>query len=83
MTNSPYPMSRQPVLSIDATPDKDYVIRILKAYRSNCDCKFSSTSACCRGTPLISEMNKLQEDRAKLLDKAIKILETYSKDNEI
>ena len=62
---------QQSIIHIDATPDADYVLRILKTYRENCDCKWTSGV----DNKLIKEMNKTQDKRAKLLDKAIKILE--------
>lgn len=63
-------INKQPIIHIDNTPNKEYALRILKAYRENCDCKWSSN----RGNPLIEEMNKAQDKRAKILDRAIQIL---------
>lgn len=64
-------INQQPIIHINATPDKDYVLRILKAYRENCNCKWSSNL----DNALMVEMNKTQDKRAELLDKAISILE--------
>lgn len=64
-------LNKIPINFVDATPDKDYALRILKSYRDNCDCKFIMNNP----TPLIEEMNRLQDERAKILDKAIEILE--------
>ena len=35
-------INKQPIIHIDATPDEEYVLRILKTYRENCDCKWAS-----------------------------------------
>ena len=68
-------ITQQPILYIDETPDRDYVLRILRAYRENCNCRWSDTT---EGTetenPLLKMMNEHCEQRAKLLDKAIQIL---------
>ena len=61
----------QPIFHVNATPDEEYVLRILKVYRENCNCKWFSNL----DNKLIEGMNKIQDQRAKLLDKAIKILE--------
>ena len=64
-------INKQAIMHINATPDEGYVLRILKVYRENCECKWSSNL----DNPLIVDMNKIQDERAKLLDKAIQILE--------
>lgn len=64
-------INKQSIMHIDATPDKEYVLRILKAYRENCDCKWTSNL----DNKVIEETNKMQDKRAKLLDQAIEILE--------
>ncbi len=68
---------KQDILNIDATPDESYPLRILKVYRALCDARFSSTTDADKGEPsaLIVQMNKWQEQRAALLDKAIEILQ--------
>jgi len=70
------PLTREPIREIDGTPNDGYVLRILKAYRVNCDCKWSSTSYpdLEKNDPLLTLMNEHQEQRAKLLDKAIEKL---------
>ena len=69
-------LTQQLILHVDATPDKDYPLRILKAYRENCNCRWSETFYPDLETtnPVLALMNQHQEQRAKLLDEAIKIL---------
>jgi len=57
------------------TPDVDLPLRILKTYRKNCDCRWSDNSGEEPNDLLLKMMNEHQEQRAKLLDEAIKILE--------
>ena len=61
---------------IDATPDGNYALRILKCYLANCDYRITDNLD---GNPsknkMFVEMNKLQEIRAEELQKAIDILE--------
>ena len=68
-------VTQQPILHIDGTPDKGYVLRILRAYRGDCNCRWADTT---EGTgienPILKLMNEDCEKRAKLLDEAIKIL---------
>ena len=66
----------EPMIHVDATPDEDYPIRILRAHRSNCDLRWSSTTTGDDETnPLVIAMNELNDKRAALLDKAIALLE--------
>lgn len=65
------PLTRQPIIHIDSTPNEGYPLRILKAYRENCNCKFVATSL----SPLIKRMNEDCDRRAKILDRVIAILE--------
>jgi len=69
-------MNRQEYKFIDATPDENYPLRILKAYRKDCDFIWSSSSSEIKeDSPLIKAMNDAQHKRAEVLDKAIRILE--------
>jgi hypothetical protein len=63
---------------VDETPDTDFPLRILRAYRERCDYLISSTSLMDgeEENPLFVEMNKLQKKRARILDKAIAKLES-------
>jgi len=57
---------------VDATPDGNYALRILQAYRGDCNIRWSDTSLGLKTTdPLCVELNKLQDERAKELDEAI------------
>lgn len=69
-------INESPVFHIDATPDDSYALRILRAYRSNCNCIWSDTT---NGTetevPLLKLMNDQQKQRMTILSKSIRILE--------
>ena len=67
--------TQQPIINIDATPDNNYPLRILQAYRENCNCKWASDT----DNPLIERMNEDCDERAKVLDAAISLL---SRNNE-
>ncbi len=64
-------ISQEAVVFIDATPNEDYPLRILRTYRENCNCMWASEL----DHPLIKAMNEAQNKRAEVLDKAIKKLE--------
>ena len=66
------PINGQAVLYIDATPDKDYPLRILQAYRQDCNCQWAENTTGGEPTnPLLKVMNDQNNKRAKVLDKAI------------
>lgn len=67
---------REPIIDVDATPDADYPLRILRAYRANCDIWFSADTQGIGQTLACRIMNKTNVARATILDKAIKTLET-------
>jgi hypothetical protein len=60
---------------VDATPDGGYALRILKSYRSLCDCNWSDVIGSEPTNPLCIEMNKINEKRKTELDDAIAKLE--------
>ena len=64
-------------IHIDATPDNNYPLRILRAYRERCNTFWSDSSDPNRepDNPLCKAMNEHQRQRAIILNKAIKILE--------
>lgn len=64
-------ISQQPIIHVDATPDENYPLRILRAYRENCNCEWVSDT----DNPLIDQMNKHCRQRAVILDAAIAVLE--------
>lgn len=64
-------LTQQPIKFVDATPDEEYPLRILQAYREDCNCKWSSDTE----NALIRMMNEMCDKRAEILDRAIEILE--------
>lgn len=64
-------ITQEPIIHIDCTPNEEYPLRILRAYRQNCDCRWASDTE----NVLIKVMNEACEKRAIILDKAITILE--------
>ena len=64
-------VTQEPLLNVDGTPDRDYPLRILRAHRENCNCKWVSD----KSNPLLDVMNDDCDRRAKILDHAICILE--------
>ena len=61
----------QPILHVDLTPDADLPLRILRAYRHNCDQMWLADPP----GEVWDIMNRDQLERAKLLDEAIATLE--------
>ena len=69
------PLTRQPILEVDATPDKGYPLRILQAYREGCNCMWATSTGEEEVTdPLLKLMNDHNRQRAAILDKAIESL---------
>ena len=65
-------LTQQPVLYVDGTPDEDYPLRILMAYRQQCECRWADTTdGAGTDNPLLKMMNEHCEQRAKILDGAI------------
>lgn len=62
---------------IDATPDEEYPLRILRSYRRDCDTYYSSSTTLevDESNPLVKLLNDLQRQRAEILDRAIAVLE--------
>ena len=71
-------LTQQPVLFIDGTPDDEYVMRILRAYRDNCNSKWATATDGSCDNPMFQLMNEHQDQRAKVLDEAIKKMESYA-----
>lgn len=65
------PLTQEPILHVDATPDTEYPIRILKAHRENCNCKWIANPP----AKIFDMMNEAQVKRAEILDRAIAVLE--------
>lgn len=59
---------------IDATPDGNYALRILRAYRYDCDLRWEGQPE----TEFIRLMNELQDKRTEELDRAIETLQKAS-----
>ncbi len=69
--------TEQPIIHVDATPDNDYPLRILRAYRANCDMRWAETTNPDGAVtnPMLVAMNEHQAQRAAILDNAILCLE--------
>ena len=68
-------LTKKPILYVDATPDAGYPLRILRAYRRDCDCMWAgNTGEEETEHPLLTMMNKDNHKRAEILDKAIRKL---------
>jgi hypothetical protein len=68
------PLTQQPLLNVDMTPDDKLAIRILEAYRYNCDSKWATSSDGSCDNPIYALMNQYNDERAVILDKAIEKL---------
>jgi len=68
------PLTHEPLLWVDMTPDADFVLRILRAYRHNCSCKWTSPTGSEPADAALRLMNEACDKRAALLDSAIDIL---------
>jgi negative regulator of replication initiation len=75
--------TQQAIIHVDATPDKEYPLRILRAYRENCNVKWATSTDpdAVPITPLFVAMNQAQDKRAAILDWAIAVLERAGLDN--
>lgn len=73
------PITQQPIIHVDGTPDDGYVLRILRAYRENGNCVYEVSPP----SVLWDMMNKHQRQRAELLDAAIaKLAKKGAEDEE-
>lgn len=63
--------NQQAIEYVDATPDEGYVLRILQAYRQNCNLEFLAVDVPEDSKAFYEMLNALQRKRAKLLDEAI------------
>ncbi len=66
--------TQEPIIHVDAAIDEDYPLRILRAYRENCNCKWVADPP----SALIDMMNADCDKRAVILDKAIACLEKFT-----
>jgi len=68
-------LTKQPILEVDGTPNEGYPLRILQAYRQQCDCKWAENAGDDEVTnPLLIMMNEHCDQRAEILDRAIEKL---------
>ena len=67
-------LTQQSILHVDATPDENYPLRILQAYRENCNSQWEVHGLPEKETLIYDAMNEHQKQRAKILDEAIKKL---------
>lgn len=65
---------KQEVQYIDATPNDEYPIRILQAYRQSATVKWADNIDGSCDNPLYKLMNEHCDKRAAILDEAIKVL---------
>lgn len=65
---------QEPILHVDSTPDNEYPLRILRAYRENCNVRWQADGKI--DSKIYDVMNEHCEQRAIILDRAIAILET-------
>lgn len=66
-------ITEQSIIIVDATPDEEYPLRILKAYRQNCNAQWGDTTNPDSpvANPLLKIMNEHNNKRADILDRAI------------
>jgi len=55
-------LTQQPVEFVDGTPDREYPLRILRAYRENCNCKWETSD---EPDPLLEAMNDIVQNKDK------------------
>ena len=69
-------MTQDPLLHVDITPNAELPLRILRAYRVNCDVRWTSnTDGSDEGlNPVYKAMNEHCAQRAEILDEAIGLL---------
>ena len=67
-------MTQEAIKYIDATPEGSYPLKILRAYRQNCNSRYETHGLPKEDTRFWEIMNEFQELRAEILDKAIKKL---------
>lgn len=68
------PLNRKPLLHVDVTPDEGLPLRILRAYLEECKTKWVVTGLPDRVKAIYDAMNEHQDQRAKILRKAIQRL---------
>lgn len=69
------PVTQQPILHVDMTPDEELPLRILQAYRDNCNTRWEVHGLDEDKSRIYDMMNDHCEQRAEILDRAIALLE--------
>lgn len=78
---SKFPLvTQESILHVDSIPDNGYPLRILQAYRENCNVRWEVNGEI--DSKICDTMNECCKQRAIILDKAIVILKGHS-DNEM
>jgi hypothetical protein len=72
------PLTHRPTYSVDATPDEDYPLRILRAYLRDCETRWIVEGLSEEAKLVFDVQNEHQVQRAQILTKAIQILEEHS-----
>jgi len=68
--------TKEPIIHVDASPDAQYPLRILRAHRANCDVLWTDNTEGKKPVGALCElMNEHNRQRAKILDQAIADLE--------
>ena len=68
------PTTQEPIIHVDCTPDADYPLRILRAHRKNCNCRWEVSGLDDATHRICDVMNEHCAARARLLDAAIETL---------
>ena len=68
------PLTQELIHYVDGTPNADYPLRLLRAYRQRADCRWSDTSEGGAESTLLVAMNEHCRQRAAILDAALRIL---------
>lgn len=68
------PTTQQPIVHVDVTPDEGLPLRILMAYRENCNVRWEAHGLDEASSRIYDMMNADCEHRAEILDRAIAIL---------
>jgi hypothetical protein len=68
-------VTQEPLIHVDCTPDEGYPLRILRAHRENCNCRWQIQGLDEAAHILYARMNGDCARRAEILDAAIAHLE--------
>lgn len=73
----------EPIMHVDATPDPEYPVRILRAHREHQNYRWVVDSGSENLRELVAKMEAARRRRAQLLDEAIRILEQHMRSDDI